>query len=142
MTDNTAGNTVLIIEDEIDIQNFVSRVLELEGYKTRGTTDGSRGMEIIQEHRVSLVVLDLGVPGSDGWSILRRVKRDPALAAIPVIVLTASAGADQRRRTLRLGAASYLVKPVSARLLSQTVREILGHKGRPRRRRASPSSAP
>jgi len=126
------AKTVLIIEDEIDIQNFLARVLELEGFNVFQTLDGVAGMEIIKNDHVSLVLLDLRLPnGLDGWSILRRIKRDPGLAAIPVVVLTANAEAAQRRRTLRMGAASYLVKPVSARLLTETVRDALRRKAKP-----------
>jgi DNA-binding response OmpR family regulator len=118
--------TVLVIEDKVDIQNFISRTLELEGYSVFRTADGAGGLEILRGDDVSLVILDLRLPpGPDGWSILREMKRDPRLAATPVVVLTASAEPAQRRRTLRLGAASYLVKPVSARHLTQTVRDTL-----------------
>jgi DNA-binding response OmpR family regulator len=126
MPKRPTSKTVLIIEDEINIQNFLARVLELEGFTVFQTLDGTTGMEIVKNDHVSLVLLDLRLPpGPDGWSVLRQIKKDPGLAAIPVVVLTASAEAAQRRRTLRLGAASYLVKPISARLLIQTVREAL-----------------
>ena len=131
MARKQTAKTVLIIEDEINIQNFLSRVLELEGYTVFQTLDGASGMEIINNDHVSLVLLDLRLPpGLDGWSVLRQIKRDPGLAAIPVVVLTAIAEAAQRRRTLRMGAASYLVKPVSARLLIQTVRDALKRKAK------------
>jgi CheY-like chemotaxis protein len=126
MTTRRRTKTVLIIEDEADIQNFISRVLELEGYTVYRAGDGATGLEIIKKDRLSLVLLDLRLPpGPDGWAILRALKGDPVLAAIPVVVLTASAEAAQRRRTLRLGAASYLVKPISAHDLIRTVREVM-----------------
>ncbi len=130
LTNKMAGknivHTVLIIEDDINIQNFVSRVLELEGYAVYRAEDGSRGLEIVRNNHVSLVLLDLRLSaGPDGLSILRELKRNPKLALIPVVVITASAEAAQRRRTLRLGAASYLIKPISAQLLIRTVRDTL-----------------
>ena len=121
--------TVLIIEDEVDIRNFASRVLELEGYRVLKAANGETGMEIIKKHPVSLVLLDLRLPGCDGWSILREIKRDPTLSAIPVVVLTAMAETVQRRRTLRMGATRYLIKPLSAHILSKTVTDILYQSG-------------
>jgi len=117
--------TILIIEDDIDIQNFASRVLELEGYLVLKAGDGKTGMEIISENTISLILLDLRLPGPDGWSILREVKRDPKLSKIPIVVLTAIAESVQRRRTLRMGAAQYLIKPLSAHSLSRSVASIL-----------------
>jgi two-component system cell cycle response regulator len=69
----------------------------------------------------------------DGWVILREIKHDPELAAIPVVVLTAIAETMQRRRTLRMGAASYLVKPLSAQALSQAIAGTLRDKSTPYR---------
>jgi two-component system phosphate regulon response regulator PhoB len=123
------AKTVLIIEDEADILNFISRVLELEGYHVLRASDGKTGMDIIRENSVSLVLLDLRLPGPDGWSILREMKRSPELSTIPVVVLTAIAESMQRRRTLRMGAASYLIKPLSAHSLSQTIASILHQEG-------------
>jgi DNA-binding response OmpR family regulator len=123
--------TILIIEDEADIRNFIARVLELEGYTVLEVSDGTSGMEIIRGNEVSLVLLDLRLPGPDGWSILREIKRDPELSTIPVVVLTAIAESMQRKKTLRMGATSYLIKPLSAHSLSRTVAMVLNEKSGP-----------
>jgi DNA-binding response OmpR family regulator len=120
---------VLIIEDEADIRNFASRVLELEGYKVLEASDGKRGMEIMREHTVALVLLDLRLPGRDGWSVLNEIKHDAVLSKIPVIVITAVADALQKRRTLHMGATRYLIKPMSAHSLAKTITSILHKKG-------------
>jgi len=125
MTRKAKIHTILIIEDDLDIQNFISRVLELEGYRVIRASDGHTGMELINENHVSLVLLDLRLPGPDGWSILQEIKGNPALSEVPVVVLTAIAESVQQRRTLRMGATSYLIKPLSAHKLSKTVAGIL-----------------
>jgi DNA-binding response OmpR family regulator len=130
MTKKREAKTVLIIEDEADIQNFVSRVLELEGYHVLKASDGKRGMEIIRENSVALVLLDLRIPGRDGWSVLREIRHDTELCKIPVIVITAVADAPQRRRTLHMGANKYLIKPMSANSLAKTIASILHESGR------------
>lgn len=130
MTKKREAKTVLIIEDEADIQNFVSRVLELEGYHVLKASDGKRGMEIVRESTVALVLLDLRIPGRDGWSVLREIRHDTELSKIPVIVITAVADALQRRRTLHMGANLYLTKPMSAHSLAENIASILHESGR------------
>jgi len=130
MTRKTKNQTVLIIEDDLDIQNFISRVLELEGYRVIRASDGPTGIELINENPVSLVLLDLRLPGPDGWSILQDIKSNPAISKVPVVVLTAIAESVQRRRTLRMGASKYLIKPLSAHNLSKTVASILNQEGK------------
>jgi DNA-binding response OmpR family regulator len=122
--------TILIIEDEADIQHFISRVLELEGYQVLAAGDGTTGMALLRQNPVSLVLLDLRLPGMDGWSVLQEMKRSPDLSAIPVIVLTAIAESNQRKKVLRMGAVKYLVKPLSAGILSQTIASVLRQKGK------------
>ncbi len=128
MEKNHQKKTVLIIEDEADIRSFIARVLELEGYTVLEAGDGIAGMELIKGNPVSLVLLDLRLPGPDGWSVLREIKRNRDLSRIPVVVLTAIAESMQRRKTLRMGASSYLIKPLSARSLSMTIADILHDK--------------
>jgi DNA-binding response OmpR family regulator len=123
------AKVILIIEDEADIRNFVARVLELEGYQVLQAGDGKTGMEIIKENSIDLLLLDLRLPELDGWSILRQMKHKPEFSQIPVVVLTAIAESGQRRRTLRMGATQYLIKPLSANSLSKTIASILRRKG-------------
>ncbi len=120
--------TILVIEDETDIQNFIYRVLELEGYNVRKAGDGNIGLAILKEHQIDLVLLDLRLPGPNGWSVLREIKRTPELVKIPVVVITALAETAQRQRTLRMGASQYLIKPLSAHRLSRTIADTLHKK--------------
>jgi len=117
--------TVLVIEDEADVRNFASRVLELEGYHVLQAENNEEGMRLIQESQISLVLLDLRLPGHDGWAVLEQMKNAPGLSAIPVIVFTASAGVPQREKALSMGADEYLVKPLSAASLKKAVNRVL-----------------
>ena len=117
--------TVLVIEDEAEIQNFTCRVLELEGYGVLRAEDGATGLELLRENHVDLVLLDLRLPVRNGWSVLAHMKSEPVLATIPVIVFTASAGLTQHARAFRLGAVGYLVKPLSAKNLKRAVAAII-----------------
>ncbi len=114
--------SVLVIEDEADIRNFAFRVLELEGYRVLQAGDGNEGLRLIRNNRkLSLVLLDLRLPGRDGWVVLQEMKKDPELSTIPVVVFSALAAAWHRKRALGMGAAAYLTKPVDATSLKRTV---------------------
>jgi adenylate cyclase len=117
--------TILIIEDEDDIRTFASRVLELEGYRVFQAGDGDEGLRLARGNQVALVLLDLRLPGRDGWAVLSQMKSDPELSSIPVVVFTASAGVPQQSRALTGGAADYLVKPLSATSLRESIARIL-----------------
>lgn len=125
MVKKNGTKPILIIEDDPDIQNFIGRVLGLEGYRVLKAGDGQTGLELMKDNRVSLVLLDLRLPGPDGWAILRDIRSNPEQADVPVVVLSAIAESVQRRRTIRMGATKYLVKPLSAHALSKTVTDIL-----------------
>ncbi|MFH0941499.1 MAG: response regulator [Chloroflexota bacterium] len=116
--------TVLVIEDEAEIRKFACRVLELEGYRVLDAGDGDRGLALLRESAVDLVLLDLRLPVRDGWSVLAHLKSEPEMATVPVIIFTATAGRSQHERARRLGAAGYLVKPLSAGSLKRAVSAI------------------
>jgi len=119
------GKTILVIEDELEVCNFASRVLEFEGYNVLQTEDGDSGLRLARQNDCALVLLDLRLPGRDGWGVLEEMKADPELHTIPVVVFTASAAISQRERALSMGAADYLIKPVSATSLSKIVARVL-----------------
>jgi DNA-binding response OmpR family regulator len=125
MVKKNGTKPILIIEDDPDIQNFIGRVLGLEGYGVLKAGDGQTGLELMKDNRVALVLLDLRLPGPDGWAILQEIRSNPEQADVPVVVLSAIAESVQRRRTIRMGATKYLVKPLSAHSLSKTVTDIL-----------------
>jgi two-component system alkaline phosphatase synthesis response regulator PhoP len=133
MTKKRKARTVLIIEDDTDIRNFAMRVLEMEGYNVLEANDGEKGMEIIRETTLDIVVLDLRLPGRDGWSVLDEIRHSPSLSSLPVVVISAVAETTQRRRTMRMGANRYLIKPMSANCLARTVAKTL-HQDKPERK--------
>ena len=129
MSNKHEAETILVIEDEVDVRNFVSRVLELEGYRTLQAEDGNQGIKIARKNSLALILLDLRLPERDGWSVLAEMKEDAVLSAIPVVVLSASAETAQRERAFSEGAVDYLVKPISAASLRETVTRILNQRG-------------
>jgi len=116
---------VLIIEDDADIRTFTCRVIELEGYICLQAETGDEAFRLIKEKNVNLVLLDLKLAESNGWLILAKLKRDMETAPIPVILFTASFGEQQRASALEMGATNYLIKPLSANALRDSVARVL-----------------
>ena len=102
-------NDVLVIEDDPSAVRLLREYLEPAGYAVRVAADGETGLAMAAERRPSAIVLDVLLPGIDGWEALRRLKANAALADVPVIMLTV---VDERDVGLALGAADYFVKPI------------------------------
>jgi len=119
------GNIVLLIEDDADIRTFACRVLELEGYICLQAETGDEAFKLIMGNKVNLVLLDLRLAENNGWMILKKLKKDAETSPIPVIVFTASLGEQQRASALKMGAADYLIKPLSANVLRDAVACVL-----------------
>jgi len=97
---------ILVAEDDPDNRCIVVKVLTLEGYQTVATDDGRSALALARRERPDLIVMDLGMPGMDGWEAARRLKADPQTADIPIIALTAwdeePARRDARRDTMAI----------------------------------------
>jgi two-component system phosphate regulon response regulator PhoB len=117
--------TILVIEDDPDIQELVAFSLGREGYAVAQATSGERGLELAQAAVPDLVLLDVMLPGIDGLETLRRLKALPSLARVPVIMASAKGEDPDVVAGLELGADDYVVKPYSPRVLVARVRTAL-----------------
>ena len=102
--------TILIIEDDKFLRELIGQKLIKEGYKTSEAVDGEEGMKKLKEDKPDLVLLDLILPGIDGFEVLSRMKDDPAFSKIPVIILSNLGQKDDVEKGLKLGAVDYLIK--------------------------------
>jgi len=121
--------TVLIIEDDPNVRKFISVNLSRRGYQIISAADAENGLAQAHAGRPDLILLDLKLPGADGWATLETLRSDPELASILVVIITASAVEEEERRARQLGAVNYLVKPLSAQDLVAAVRAALGEEG-------------
>jgi signal transduction histidine kinase/ActR/RegA family two-component response regulator len=104
------ARTVVVIDDDRRSVDLLTVYLEAVGLRVVSARDGERGVELVKGLHPGSVVLDILLPGLDGWQVLESLKADPATATIPVVVVSIL---DERGKGLALGAAEYLVKPVS-----------------------------
>jgi two-component system phosphate regulon response regulator PhoB len=116
---------ILIIEDERDIADLVGFNLQRAGYEVLKAHDGITGTETAMLERPDLIILDLMLPGRDGYAVFRELRRDPRTVGIPVIMLTARAQTEDRIQGLEAGADDYLAKPFSPKELLLRVQAIL-----------------
>lgn len=117
--------TVLVVEDEIDILRLVAHNLKSAEFEVLTAQDGYSALSLAKKHLPHLVILDLMLPGLDGFEVCKELKRSPATKNIPVLMLTARGEEVDRIVGLELGADDYVVKPFSPRELVLRVRAIL-----------------
>lgn len=116
---------ILIVEDETDIADLIGFNLGRAGYEVIIAHDGLEGTAVALRERPDLIVLDLMLPGRDGYGVVRELRRDPRTVAIPVLMLTARARTEDRIDGLEAGADDYLTKPFSPKELLLRVQAIL-----------------
>ena len=117
--------TILVIDDDEDLQNLLKLKLGNEGFNVRVADGGVSGIEMAKGKRPSLVVLDLNMPGMNGMDVCRTLKSDDKLRKIPILMLTAKSDEVDRILGLEFGADDYLTKPFNPRELILRIRNIL-----------------
>ncbi|HVA93097.1 MAG TPA: response regulator transcription factor [Chloroflexota bacterium] len=119
---------VLVIDDEPHIVDFITLGLQHAGYSVAGADDGLHGLNLVQEWKPDLVILDVMLPGLDGLQVCRRIR---ARGGVPILLLTARGEVEDRVRGLDMGADDYLCKPFSFSELAARVRALLRRQGVP-----------
>jgi two-component system phosphate regulon response regulator PhoB len=113
------------VDDDAFIRRPLEFILEQEGFEPRTAHDGTQCLARLTEQRPDLIILDVMMPGLDGFEVCKTIKREPRWADIPVILLSARGQERDRERGLCLGAADFLTKPYSPTELLFRVRELL-----------------
>jgi signal transduction histidine kinase/CheY-like chemotaxis protein len=115
------GRTVLIVDDDPTVHDVLRSTIAKEGYRLLHAYDGAQALELAHSERPDVITLDVMMPKLDGWSVLGKLKSDPALAPIPVIMLTI---VDERTMGYSLGASEYMTKPVDRNRLIELLRRF------------------
>jgi len=117
---------ILVVDDEADILKAVTFRLKKSGYDVIEATDGQEALVLIREQGPHLIILDLRLPIMSGWEVCRRIKSDDQFKHIPIILLTATAGAVNLSVTKELEIEGILVKPFEPEELLEKVKKLLG----------------
>ena len=117
---------ILIIDDEPDVLKLAAFRLKRWGYEILTANDGQTGLEIIENERPDLVLLDLRLPNLDGVDVCRQVKNNEALKHIPIILFTATADIAVAETAKQVGADGYIVKPFEPEQLLEKIQSVAG----------------
>lgn len=120
-----SGTTLdaLIVDDSLSVRRVVSKLLTSHGWRCRIARDGVEALENIANRRPDVVLADIEMPNMDGYELLTQLRKDPATASLPVVMLTSRAGNKHRGRALELGANGYLAKPFEDKALLDELRK-------------------
>jgi CheY-like chemotaxis protein len=122
------ASKVLLVDDEDSLRKVMRDLLERDGYVVTEARDGVQALDQVDRIGPDIIVLDLNLPGLDGYGVLSHLRSRPATANIPVIVLTAKGDEDNEVRVFELGADDFLTKPFRARALSARLEAVLGRR--------------
>ena len=122
------AKTILLVEDNLDNLSIYTTILEFTGFEVLSAKDGVAGLAMARERMPDLILMDVSLPGVDGWEATRELKADPKTQRIPIIVLTAHALETDRVRALAEGADGYIPKPADPMSVVRTVRKLLGER--------------
>lgn len=117
---------ILIADDEEDVKIVIRLFLESKGYEVETAYDGLDAIDKVKTWKPELILLDVMMPLIDGFEVCRRLKDDPATAAIPIVMVSAASQTESKKRGLSAGAADYIVKPFEPEELHDVIARLLG----------------
>jgi CheY-like chemotaxis protein len=120
------GACVLLVEDEEQLRRVMKDLLQREGYRVAEARDGIQALDEVDRFAPDVIILDLNLPGLDGYGVLAQLRSRPATREIPVMVLTAKGDEDNEVRVFELGADDFVTKPFRARSLTARLEAVLG----------------
>jgi two-component system cell cycle response regulator len=116
---------IMVVDDDPDTVSILARHLQREGYEAIEAISGPECIRLARERTVDVILLDLMMPGMDGFEVCRALKEHPKTAEIPIIMITARDDLDARAEGMRLGVSDFLAKPVFRRQLANRIRAQL-----------------
>jgi two-component system chemotaxis response regulator CheY len=118
--------TILIVEDDADVRAALQLFLRKVGYDVMLATDGASAIRAVQQKPAHVIVVDLGLPGGDGFTVIDRIRRLARYRGVPIIVLTGQASEANRTRAAQAGATAFLSKPPDKEELIQAIERATG----------------
>jgi len=119
------GTKILIVDDDTDIRRGLNVHLQANGYEVLFAADAMSALSVAMKEHPDLIILDIGLPAGDGFIVMERLQKHPALACVPVIVLSARDAANNKQRTLDAGAFEFSQKPADTGKLLKSIRAAM-----------------
>lgn len=116
---------ILVVEDEHTTRRMLSFNLKQQGYDVLEAADGTAALQLVPAEKPDLVLMDIMMPGENGFEVIKRIRANPEIAETPIIVLTARAGLADRKFAFKAGANDYLTKPINLPDLNARIRDFL-----------------
>ena len=116
---------IMVVDDDQDTVTILARHLQREGFVPIEANSGPQCLKLVHENEVDVILLDLMMPGMDGFQVVKELRSDPVTAEIPIIMITARDDLDARAEGMRLGVSDFLAKPVFRRQLASRIRAQL-----------------
>jgi two-component system cell cycle response regulator DivK len=128
-TNRNGHGTILIVEDDEDSRYVYGIVLEDHGFSVAMARSGDEGLRLARETQPKAILMDVSIPGMDGWTVTQRLKNDSETRDIPVIIITAHAFPEDVARARQVGSDSFLTKPCEPRRVLEEVLRVLALRG-------------
>ena len=122
-----SGKRILIVDDEPQFRSLINKLLTNRGYETKEAPDGFEAGIHVMDFRPDLVLLDLYMPGMDGFEVCRKIKENPKTAIIVVVAVTGYDNDENRERIMKAGADGYLTKPVERKHLLENISTLISN---------------
>ena len=122
----TINKTILLVEDNPHNRTIFAAMLNHAGFRVVEAEDGNQGLAKAHAEKPDLILMDMSIPGIDGWELTRRLKADAKTKATPIIALTAHAMRGDEERAMQAGCDGYLSKPISPKKVVEEVKKRLG----------------
>ena len=116
---------IMVVEDNEDNRQLVIKVLGRRGYDVVGVVDGNEALEQLDSINPDLILMDINLPGMDGYEVTRRIREQEKFASLPIVALTAHAMVGDEEKSLTAGCDAYISKPINVRTFPETVAAIL-----------------
>lgn len=117
--------SILVVDDNADNRDLTQILLEGEGFEVRMAEDAAQALELLQNYHPTLILMDVQLPGMDGLELTRRLRRDPSMADVMIVALSAYAMAVEKENARVAGCDGYITKPIDTRKFGGVVRQYL-----------------
>ena len=119
---------IMVVEDNEDNRDLIVKVLSHRGYEVVGVSDGSEALARLSEVAPDLILMDINLPGMDGYEVTRRIRHDDVFSKVPIVALTAHAMHGDREKSLAAGCNAYVSKPINVHTFPDVIAGLLSGK--------------